>query len=1215
MNKRTFRIMTLALLVVVCMFATTMLTACHKEDAYYLSAKSTEWATYSKVDEIADDVLFAQGDDGYYSLTVDLEAGDSFAIYNVGSEENLVKSIFSTLDALTLSDDGKVAVNESGNFVLVLDLESGELTYTFTPDEDLTPEHECLSKCDICGKCNDLDCQEDACADKCEGHDEPVPEHQCSSKCDTCKKCKDTSCNEDACVEKCTGHSTPEPAHKCESKCKTCGKCTDLACKEDACKDKCQGHEPPHQCSNKCNICGKCKDDACNKDACLNKCGGHSPDDPIIDVVEIYFAEVEIELTVGDAQTLTVYVYPDNATNKTYTVEVEGDSGVISYVITSSGLKITALKAGEVSVVVKSASDDSIVSDPLTVIVKDVTLTEIQLESSYQFDNVGDTHRLVTALVPANAFATLTWTSNNEAVATVSSDGTVTAVGAGSATITVTDLATGIQAQCIVTVRQAVTSLTLSASSLIVYTGAGASARELTVTINPSDATNKNFKVTVTQSGSYISYTTSGTTISIKGLAVGTAILTVTSEDNTSAKATCTIEVKDVSDAVPYLAVDNISVNLNGVSETIEVKSDSATITSVSYSVASTAVASVTTLTNSGTYTFRVNGLKLGSTTVTVTVVAGGSTTTLKLNVLVTDDYFYLTGNFDGTSWTTYASESDARMANVLLENNGDGTFSITRDFAANEMFYILPATLDTDWTLALYKNSYVAQSNGSTYGVDNINNKDNVILTYAGNYTVKLDLTGTSASWTIIVNYIAPASANIASNTTILTEGSGATANLTLTVLPTLSEIDASNITWTVDSQYSNWLKLVPGGDAKTCAVSLVDFQGSEQVHVTITATVKLGNFTVSSMFTLTLMPEGSSETPVTEVTFDDTSYALAVDENGWSITISAHVNSSASVQGVTYSLIGGADTVLYNNVSGNYAFSINANTGKLTAKQFGTIKVRATSVGTNDSGSNVYADIDVTIYSKTLMLSGSYGSMTDSDWSNNTTAWTTSPSIYQYVWSDITLYSGDSIIVLYSTSDWDNGAIRNASVYLDSASTSGAVGSSGSSISNYCFTIKTDGVYTITVDLSGSKPAVKFVKTADIVQQDTWSTTISDVAIVSTGNTWGSGVEYFARAQNQTVTNTNPYVVLTLDCTTSSTLNMTNPQIGFIIGGSWYSSTTSELTITGDNVSSSWTTGKWQKYNDQLQYVGNPHTDGVSLTFTFEFNQNGKIVSIVVK
>ena len=64
--------------------------------------------------------------------------------------------------------------------------------------------------------------------------------HICESVCPECEKCLDAECTEDACAEKCEGH---EPAHECESVCPECGKCLDVECTEDACAEKCEGHE------------------------------------------------------------------------------------------------------------------------------------------------------------------------------------------------------------------------------------------------------------------------------------------------------------------------------------------------------------------------------------------------------------------------------------------------------------------------------------------------------------------------------------------------------------------------------------------------------------------------------------------------------------------------------------------------------------------------------------------------------------------------------------------------------------------------------------------------------------------------------------------------------------------------------------------------------------------------------------------------------------
>lgn len=78
-------------------------------------------------------------------------------------------------------------------------------------------------------------------------------------------------------------------------------------------------------------------------------------------------------------------------------------------------------------------------------------LTEIRMAESASM-GVGTTLQLQTELVPEDVKAELTWTSDNEAVATVSASGLVTGVSEGTATVTAT-AANGVSASCVVTVR------------------------------------------------------------------------------------------------------------------------------------------------------------------------------------------------------------------------------------------------------------------------------------------------------------------------------------------------------------------------------------------------------------------------------------------------------------------------------------------------------------------------------------------------------------------------------------------------------------------------------------------------------------------------------------------------------------------------------------------------------------------------------------------
>ena len=83
-----------------------------------------------------------------------------------------------------------------------------------------------------------------------------------------------------------------------------------------------------------------------------------------------------------------------------------------------------------------------------------VSVTGVSLDFTSATLDVGETMTLTATVAPTNATnKSLTWSSNNTAVATVSTGGVVTAVSAGTATITVTTADGGKTATCSVTVK------------------------------------------------------------------------------------------------------------------------------------------------------------------------------------------------------------------------------------------------------------------------------------------------------------------------------------------------------------------------------------------------------------------------------------------------------------------------------------------------------------------------------------------------------------------------------------------------------------------------------------------------------------------------------------------------------------------------------------------------------------------------------------------
>ena len=153
----------------------------------------------------------------------------------------------------------------------------------------------------------------------------------------------------------------------------------------------------------------------------------------------------------------------------------------------------------------------------------------------------GETLELFYKLEPSDATTQgVVWASDNTDVATVDEDGLVTAVKAGTATITVSVKGQPeIKATCTITVKSssiAVTKLTLSESSAEVSVG---KTLTLSCTIEPSNATNKE----LIWSSSDETIATVDAQGVVTGVKAGTVTITVASKSDPSVKATCTVTV------------------------------------------------------------------------------------------------------------------------------------------------------------------------------------------------------------------------------------------------------------------------------------------------------------------------------------------------------------------------------------------------------------------------------------------------------------------------------------------------------------------------------------------------------------------------------------------------------------------------------------------------------------------------------------------------
>jgi len=310
-------------------------------------------------------------------------------------------------------------------------------------------------------------------------------------------------------------------------------------------------------------------------------------------------------LLVGGTETFYATIAPSNATNKNLTWS-SGNPAVAT--VSTSGL-VTAVAEGTAAITV--TTEDSGKTATCTVTVSNVAVSGVTLNKTSASLFVGGTETLTAAIAPDDAAnKSVTWSSGNTDVATVSTSGLVTGVSAGTVNITVTTADGGKIASCAVTVSNvAVSGVTLNKTSTSLLVGG---TETLTATIAPANATNKN--VSWNSSNNSIATVYNGV---VTGLGAGTATITVTAEGGKT--ATCTVTVSNV--AVTGVTLNKSSTSLFvGSTETL-----TATVTpadaankNVSWSSGNNSIATV----SNGV----VTAVAAGTTVITATTVDGNKT-------------------------------------------------------------------------------------------------------------------------------------------------------------------------------------------------------------------------------------------------------------------------------------------------------------------------------------------------------------------------------------------------------------------------------------------------------------------------------------------------------------------------------------------------------------------------------------------------------------
>ena len=334
---------------------------------------------------------------------------------------------------------------------------------------------------------------------------------------------------------------------------------------------------------------------------------------PVVEVTSVTLDRHELSLKEGESTQLKATVKPDNATDKT----VSWSTSNPAIVTVDKDGNVTAVAEGSATVAAAhgNLSDAcKITVTAQTVAVSSVTLNKTSLALTEQ-----ETFQLTATVSPGNATdKTVTWSSSNPAVATVSDNGLVTAKAEGSASITAK--AGEKTATCTVTVAKkiiSVLSITLNKTSLALTEQ---ETFQLTATVSPDNATDK----TVTWSSSNPAVATVSNSGLVTAKAEGSATITAKAGEKT---ATCTVTVASSTIPVDAVYLNKLSLSLTE-NETYQLSAavtpDNATDKTITWSSSNAAVATVS---NSGL----VTAVKEG--TATITAKSGGKTATCAVTV------------------------------------------------------------------------------------------------------------------------------------------------------------------------------------------------------------------------------------------------------------------------------------------------------------------------------------------------------------------------------------------------------------------------------------------------------------------------------------------------------------------------------------------------------------------------------------------------------
>lgn len=362
-------------------------------------------------------------------------------------------------------------------------------------------------------------------------------------------------------------------------------------------------------------------------------------------------------VAAGKSITLKAVMMPADATEKGVVWSVDCDKSIAS--ISQSGKLTTKKVSGITNITVTAVSkQNSAIRATHTVTIRPVTTGLAISAPRLTIDLASPTLQLTAKCIPEDASQQVTWSTSNKRIATVDANGVVTALKAGTVTITATATdGTGVRAKFTVKVQKTVKSLTISGAEKL----GGGQSTTIKATILPKDAANQKVIYSLNCPASVATISTSGVLTTKNVTEITTVTVNAVSAENSTISATWTLVIYPKTTKLTLTAASSwinvgasVQLHVSATPETAQMP--------VRWRSSNTRVATVDA---NGV----VRGLKAGTATITVRTTDGSNKrASVRVTVGIPATGVVITGNRIVRAGATLRLMATVQPANATVK-------------------------------------------------------------------------------------------------------------------------------------------------------------------------------------------------------------------------------------------------------------------------------------------------------------------------------------------------------------------------------------------------------------------------------------------------------------------------------------------------------------------------------------------------------------------